>query len=163
MKKVAMTVLIFTMIIFLVNPLSSYARGGGRGDDWDHGDAGYWLVPLSVIVVILTAVVLERYHSHHYAPPPVVIQEQPPVHVNPVPSVPPSLSEKIFIYPKNGQSEEQQAKDRSECHSWAVGQTLYDPTQPSAGSMPEAQRNQLSADYQREMGACLDARGYTVK
>jgi hypothetical protein len=44
-----------------------------------------------------------------------------------------------------------------------VSQIGYDPTQPSAGNMPEAQRNQMQADYQREMGACLDARGYTVK
>ena len=158
MKKVALAVLIFTMIIFLVNPLSSYARGGGRGGGGDHGDEGYWLVPLLVIgVVVWTAAILSRYHSHHYAPPPVVIQEHPPEYVQPEPSVTPSSAERIFVYPRQGQSGELQAKDRSECHSWAVSQVHYDPAQPSAGSMPEAQRNQLSADYQREMGACLGA------
>ena len=68
----------------------------------------------------------------------------------------------MFIYPRNGQSEQQQAKDRYECHIWAVSQTGYDPTQPTGGT-PEAQINQERADYQRAMGACLDARGYTVK
>ncbi len=68
----------------------------------------------------------------------------------------------IFIYPRKGQNDQQQAKDRYECHSWAVGQTNYDPTQPT-GSVPEAQPNQKRADYDRAMGACLDARGYTVK
>lgn len=71
-------------------------------------------------------------------------------------------SEQSFIYPRQGQSEQQQAKDRYECHSWAVNQTHYDPTQPPAG-MPAAQMSQKRADYQRAMGACLDARGYTVK
>ena len=93
MKKIAIAVLIFTMIIFLVNPLSSYARGGGSGNDWDHGDAGYWLVPLSLIVVVLTAAVLARYHSRYYAHPPVVIQEHPPEYVQPDPSVTPSSAE----------------------------------------------------------------------
>jgi len=32
------------------------------------------------------------------------------------------------IYPKNGQSQEQQSADRYECHSWAKAQTGYDPT-----------------------------------
>ena len=34
MKKVACAVLIFTMIIFLVNPLSSDARGAAIGVGW---------------------------------------------------------------------------------------------------------------------------------
>ena len=36
-----------------------------------------------------------------------------------------------FVYPKNGQNEQQQAKDRYECHRWSVAQTGFDPTQPS--------------------------------
>lgn len=34
-----------------------------------------------------------------------------------------------FIFPKNGQSAEQQQKDEFSCHSWAVSQTGVDPTQ----------------------------------
>ena len=79
-----------------------------------------------------------------------------------VAQAPPATTGQLFIYPRNGQNDQQQAKDRYECHSWAVGQVGYDPTQP-AGSVPEAQANQKRADYQRAMGACLDARGYTTK
>ncbi len=71
-------------------------------------------------------------------------------------------SDQLFIYPRQGQSEQKQATDRYECHSWAVSQTGYDPTQPPAG-VPAAQMSQKRADYQRAMGACLDGRGYTVK
>jgi hypothetical protein len=92
----------------------------------------------------------------------VVIREQPQVYVQPAPSAPPSSAERIFVYARQGQSEELQAKDRYECHSWAVSQTHYDPTQPTGG-MPQAQLNQIRADYQRAMGACLDGRGYTTK
>jgi hypothetical protein len=78
--------------------------------------------------------------------------------VNQVPPSAPSV-EQLYIYPRKGQSEKQQADDRYQCHSWAVGQTGYDPTQP-AGGVPSVQKR---ADYQRAMSACLDARGYTAK
>jgi hypothetical protein len=68
----------------------------------------------------------------------------------------------IFIYPRQGQSEQKQATDRYECHSWAVGQAGYDPTKPPA-NLPEAQMIRKRADYQRAQSACLDGRGYTVK
>jgi hypothetical protein len=74
----------------------------------------------------------------------------------------PPTADQPFIYPRKGQSEQQQANDRYECHRWAASQTDYDPTQPTGG-MPEAQTNQKRTDYQRAMGACLDARDYTVK
>jgi len=35
-----------------------------------------------------------------------------------------------FLYPKKGQSAEQQDKDKYECHKWAVGQTGFDPMNP---------------------------------
>jgi hypothetical protein len=75
---------------------------------------------------------------------------------------PPSPAERFFVYPRKSQSEDQQAKDRLECHIWAVGQIGWDPTQPT-GVVPETQMNQKRADYHRAMGACLDAREYTVK
>jgi hypothetical protein len=81
--------------------------------------------------------------------------------VNQVPPSAPSV-ERLFIYPRKGQSEELQARDRYECHRWAVSQTHYDPTQPNSG-VPGTQLNQMRADYQRAMGACLDGRGYTMK
>jgi hypothetical protein len=96
----------------------------------------------------------------YYSPPSVVVQEQPREY--PASSVPPSPAERFFIYPRKGQSEEQQAKDRYECHIWAVGQIGWDPTQPTS-VLPEGQLNQKSADYKRAIGACLDAREYNVK
>ena len=74
----------------------------------------------------------------------------------------PPLEEKLFIYPRKGQSEKQQSDDRYECHRWAVDQAHHDPTQPP-GSVPDDQVTKERADYRRAMGACLDARGYTVK
>ena len=161
MKKVACTVLILIMVIFL-NPLSSEARGGyggGGGHSGSYSRGGGWW-PWAVIGG--AAILAPFYYSPYYEPPSLVIQEQPPVYVQPAPSVMPSLTEKIFVYPRQGQSEELQAKDRYECHSWAVSQTHYDPTQPTSG-MSEAQLNQMRADYQRAQGACLDGHGYTVK
>jgi hypothetical protein len=42
-----------------------------------------------------------------------VVREQSPVYVQPAPS----SNGRIFVYPRNGQSEKLQAKDRYECHS----------------------------------------------
>jgi len=152
MKKVTFAVLIFTMTILLINPLPSDARGGY----WGGGYWGWW-APWAVIGG--AAVLAPYYYAPYYEPPPVVIQEQPPVYVNPASS---AETERIFVYPKKGQSEEQQAKDRYECHSWAVSQTHYDPTQPANG-ISETQLNQMRADYKRAMGACLDGRGYAMR
>jgi hypothetical protein len=71
-------------------------------------------------------------------------------------------SQDLFIYPKNGQNEEQQSKDRYECHSWAASQSGFDPTQP-LGGVDESQAASKRADYQRAQTACLEARGYSVK
>ena len=68
----------------------------------------------------------------------------------------------FFIYPKNGQSDAQQATDRYECHRWGTTQTGFDPTQPSGGVAPQL-APQKRADYRRAMSACLEARGYTVR
>lgn len=68
----------------------------------------------------------------------------------------------LFIYPKNGQGEEQQSRDRYECHSWAADQSGFDPTQP-LGGVAESEATARRADYQRAQTACLEARGYSVK
>lgn len=71
-------------------------------------------------------------------------------------------SDTIFVYPKNGQSSEQQARDRYECHRSAVDQTGFDPTAAGGGVPHESAANKRS-DYLRAQAACLDARGYSVK
>ena len=66
----------------------------------------------------------------------------------------------LMIYPKNGQSKEQQAADQFECHNWAKGQTGFDPTQPGGGASGNA--DAARGNYDRAMSACLQGRGYQV-
>ncbi|MGB8326599.1 MAG: DUF6515 family protein [Steroidobacteraceae bacterium] len=77
-------------------------------------------------------------------------------------STTPPPSDEVFVYPKNGQSEEQTNRDRYECHRWAADQTGFDPTQ-SAGGASSADRASRRADYFRAMTACLEGRGYSVR
>jgi hypothetical protein len=95
----------------------------------------------------------EVYYAHRGSG--YVVVEPPREEVSEAP--PPA--EQMFVYPRLGQGEKQQADDRYACHSWAVGETGFDPTQPQGGGSADQKR----ADYQRAMGACLDGRGYTVK
>jgi hypothetical protein len=55
----------------------------------------------------------------------------------------------LFIYPKNGQTDEQQSTDRRECQEWAASQ--------AGQSGPQA------PDYRLAMEACVEARGYSVQ
>jgi hypothetical protein len=55
----------------------------------------------------------------------------------------------IFMYPKNGQSAEQQATDKAECQQWAAEQ---------AGQVA-----QNGSDYPRAMAACVEGRGYSAR
>jgi hypothetical protein len=73
----------------------------------------------------------------------------------------PPTSPPLYAYPKSGQSEEQQATDRYECHSWARGQSGFDPTQP-LGGVAATQAEARRSDYQRAQKTCLEARGYSV-
>jgi hypothetical protein len=75
---------------------------------------------------------------------------------------PPQGSEEVFVYPKEGQSEEQQATDRDECHQWAVARTGFDPRRP-AGNVAETDMTSKRAAYARAEAACLDGRGYSVR
>ena len=94
------------------------------------------------------------YYAHRgsgyvvVAPPKEEVSEAPPP------------AEQLFVYPRLGQGEKQQADDRYACHRWAVDQTGFDPTMPPGG--PQS-RPEKRADYQRALSACLDGRGYTVK
>lgn len=74
----------------------------------------------------------------------------------------PEEPEKLFIYPKKGQSEEQQATDRYQCHSWAEKQTGFDPSR-AGGNVPADEYFDKRQDYNRAMKACLEARGYSVQ
>jgi len=87
----------------------------------------------------------------------IVDPPQETVNNEPSSSLPPS-EDRLFIYPRNGQSDKKQEDDRYNCHRWAVNQTGYDPTTSTTAPSPRKR-----ADYQRAIGACLEAHGYTVR
>lgn len=86
--------------------------------------------------------------GYEVVPAPVGVAQPPAVVAN---------SSRVFIYPRNAQTREQQASDEYQCHQWAVGQTGFDPSLGGAAD-PDSRQN-----YRRAQLACLDGRGYTVK
>ena len=62
--------------------------------------------------------------------------------------------QELFVYPNEGQTEEELGQDKYECHLWAVDKTGFDPGLGKPGDFNE---------YQRAQCACLEGRGYTVK
>ncbi|MGH8207173.1 MAG: DUF6515 family protein, partial [Steroidobacteraceae bacterium] len=95
--------------------------------------------------------------AYQVVDPPADAEPGPPVQTPPVQSA----QGQLYIYPKNGQTQAQQAQDRYECHSWATQQTGFDPTQPGGG-VPPQQNASKRGQYRRAMTACLNARGYSV-
>jgi hypothetical protein len=66
-----------------------------------------------------------------------------------------------IVYPRNGQSADQQARDRYECYRFGVTQSGFDPMR-AAGSAPGVKAGTQS-DFERAQGVCLDAKGYSVR
>jgi len=66
---------------------------------------------------------------------------------------------KVFLYPKNGQTAEQQARDRYDCYRFAVAQSGFDPmrTTPAAPTPTTEQQS----DFDRAQGACFEGHGYS--
>ena len=64
-----------------------------------------------------------------------------------------SAYRELIVYPKQGQSAEQEKRDKYECYLWAVKETGFDPSQGKPGNLQ---------DYQRAKSACLEGRGYVV-
>jgi hypothetical protein len=73
---------------------------------------------------------------------------------------PPPSSPDVFVYPKNNQTDAQQAQDKYECHKWAAAQSGFDPVQNTGGVAPDQSKR---LEYQGAMGSCLEGRGYSVK
>jgi hypothetical protein len=143
-----------------------------HGGVWYRPDHGHYVViapPIGVFVPVLppfyTTLMLGgvpyyyandvyyvwRAQEHQYE---VV---DPPQNVESA-TVTPAPAQNVFVYPNKGQSAEQMAKDRYECHVWAVNQTGFDPTTATADA--DATKRD---DYQRATSACLEARDYTVR
>ena len=68
----------------------------------------------------------------------------------------------VSLTPNNGQTPEQQARDRYDCYRFALGQSGFDPLHPKTG-LPTAQSSEQEAAYDRVRTACLQQRGYTVQ
>lgn len=73
-------------------------------------------------IVALAAVVL-GLGGCETAPPPR--PAPPPAYAGPPPNT------TVYAYPQNGQSADQQSRDRYECSLWAVHQTGFDPSAPN--------------------------------
>jgi hypothetical protein len=167
MKKIVCLGLVLLMLTFLLPAKPSEAHGGN------------WFLPgLIAGGIIGWGLSPYYYYPRYYYPPPSYYYPPPAYYYPPpapssppstppavTPPPPPAVQEsggRMFIYPRQNQSEEKQAKDWEECHSWAVGQVGYDPSKPLTGA-PDAGTVQKSDDYFRAISACLDARGYTVR
>ena len=81
-------------------------------------------------------------------PPPVVDSSSTGAEGSASPPPDAGAAGQVFMYPKNGQSDEQQSVDKRECQEWAASQ---------AGSGAAN-----SSDYRRAMMACLEGRGYST-
>lgn len=164
-------------------PFGGYAIDHGRDHYWydrgqwyRHGGFG-WVVVGAPIGAFVT--VLPPYYStvwfggvpYYYADDTYYDWSaaqreyqvvEPPAGIDSAGTTQPPASDKIFIYPKNGQSSQQQASDQYACYRSAVDQTGYDPTQAGGGVSPEAAAGKR-VNYFRADAACLDARGYSVQ
>ena len=60
----------------------------------------------------------------------------------------------VFAYPSAGQSEEQQSRDRFECHQWSVSQTGFNPSTaaplPARAAVPPPNPNQGYSDRRQQ-------------
>jgi hypothetical protein len=70
----------------------------------------------------------------------------------------PSKPQMVTLVPNNGQTPEQQARDRYDCYRFGLSQSGYDPLHPQAGVTAEQQ-----SAYDRVRTGCLQQRGYTVQ
>ena len=172
MKKLICLIGVLLMLTLLVpvqqagagpghgGPVEPRRHGGHGGPAW-HGGHGWFLPGLIIGGTILGLMGLAA--SQNSPPPPAYPPPPPaPPASDEVGQVPPSGSQ-MFIYPRQGQNQAKQVTDRTECHNWAVSQVGYDPSNPPSAYLTEAQLAQKSADYYRAMGACLDARGYSMR
>ncbi len=90
------------------------------------------------------------------------------VSVSTVPNA--AWAQSLIIYPSKGQSEKQQSRDRYECHTWAVKQTGFDPTNPqmaqsnvaAAPPPPQAEAPQGGLVRGAARGAAIGAVGGAI-
>lgn len=91
------------------------------------------------------------------APAPVYAQPQPQYASAPIARNDYAGGSDIIAYPTKGQSANQQGRDRSECHTWAVNQSGFDPA-----TVSQYTTSVMADSYSRAIGACMTGRGYTL-
>ena len=91
------------------------------------------------------------------AQPPVQQSIPPGVTGIPILSSASSGAAKLTAYPRNGQSQERQARDHYDCYQFGVAQTGYDPMRANYGGTGNP------TEFERAQAACFEGRGYTVR
>ena len=74
----------------------------------------------------------------------------------PVPA-PDKPAANLYVYPEAGQTAQQVTQDRTECRSWAVEQSNFDPL------TAKRQKDADLANYDRAFTACMEGRSYSVE
>jgi len=71
----------------------------------------------------------------------------------------PLLADELMIYPKSGQSAEQQEKDKFECYGWAKNESGFDPMAPPTATEAPPQQQAAKGGVVRgaARGAALGA------
>ena len=161
-------------------PHGGTVPGGFRGRFYGHGYPGWWWGPGWLGLDLYLASLPWYYQTYVWDDVPYYYvngdyyvwngdadeyeQVQPPSQIEEQgPGQAPAADARLFVYPKNGQTAQQQAQDEGQCSSWASNQTGYTP--PAAGTAASADSGATPAkrqDYLRAYGACLEARGYSV-
>jgi hypothetical protein len=140
--------------------------GNWRGGDWHGGywHGGYWPRAyygwgFSWFLPVLPLAYATYWYSglpYYYAND--VYYTYSPSYEGYVATDPPPVSGEaavdgdvgqVFMYPKSGQSQEQQSVDKRECQQWASSQV--------------GQGGSSAADFRRAMIACVEGRGYSAK
>ena len=139
-----------------------YGWGGYHGYGWGGGSYGFYgALPAFATVLTIGALTYWVADGIYYRAVPAGGYEVVPAPVGAAqPAAAVAYGNRVFIYPRNAQSKEQQSTDEYQCHQWAVGQTGFDPSLASAVGPTDQESRQ---DYRRAQAACLDGRGYTVK
>jgi outer membrane lipoprotein SlyB len=61
----------------------------------------------------------------------------------------PVMAQDLYVFPKNGQSNEKMEKDKYACYEWSKKQTGFDPMQQPTASSPPPPQQQSSASAGR--------------
>jgi len=71
-----------------------------------------------------------------------------------------AVGAEVFVYPKQGQGQDQFQRDQFDCHNWAQGQTGVNPSQPVYAAAPAPQTGGALRGGAR--GAALGAVGGAI-